>query len=162
MPCFFRPPPSGLSRGILELKAAIRQSGVHSESIASAQSPADLLRDRLTQGRGRLPVIAATTMVWLMDLLLAQHLERDQVIEPSLKVVVTGIERAVTLLFVVLTLGLLIALLRGLRRPLFRWGLVSLSFSVVQVIANVMAMIFTAGHHQGDRKSTRLNSSHRT
>jgi hypothetical protein len=122
---------------------------VHSESTEPAQAPADLLRDRLTRGGGRMAVIAATTLVWLMDLLLAQHLERDQVIEPSLKAVVTGIERAGTLVFVVVTLGLVIALLRGLRRSLFRWGLVYLSFSVLQVIANVMAMIFTSGHHQG-------------
>lgn len=122
---------------------------MHSESTAPAQAPADLLRDRLTRGGGRMAVIAATTLVWLMDLLLAQHLERDQVIEPSLKAVVTGIERAGTLVFVVVTLGLVIALLRGLRRSLFRWGLVYLSFSVLQVIANVMAMIFTSGHHQG-------------
>ena len=122
---------------------------MHSESTAPAQAPADLLRDRLTRGGGRMAVIAATTLVWLMDLLLAQHLDRDQVIEPSLKAVVTGIERAGTLVFVVVTLGLVIALLRGLRRSLFRWGLVYLSFSVLQVIANVMAMIFTSGHHQG-------------
>lgn len=134
---------------MLRLRAAFEPFAVHSESTAPVQAPADLLRDRLTHGGGRLAVIAATTLVWLMDLLLAQNLERDQVIEPSLKAVVTGIERAGTLLFVVVTLGLVIALLRGLRRPLFRWGLVYLSFSVLQVIANVMAMIFTAGHHQG-------------
>ena len=112
-------------------------------------APADLLRDRLTRGGGRLAVITATTCVWLMDLLLARHLERDQVIEPALKAVVTSVERVGTLLFVVVTVGLVIALLRGHRRPLFRWGLVYLCFSVLQVIANVMAMIFTAGHHQG-------------
>jgi len=134
---------------MLRLRAAFEPFAVHSESTAPVHAPADLLRDRLTHGGGRLAVIAATTLVWLMDLLLAQNLERDQVIEPSLKAVVTGIERVGTLLFVVATLGLVIALLRGLRRPLFRWGLVYLSFSVLQVIANVMAMIFTAGHHQG-------------
>ncbi|MEN9860860.1 MAG: hypothetical protein RLZZ515_1342, partial [Cyanobacteriota bacterium] len=44
------------------------------------QGPADLLRDRLTRGGGRLAVIASTTLVWLIDLLLARHLESDQVI----------------------------------------------------------------------------------
>ena len=134
---------------MLRLRPAIKPFAVHLESTPLGQAPADLLRDRLTRGGGRISVIAATTLVWLMDLLLAQHLERDQVIAPSLKAVVTNIERVGTLLFVVVTLGLVIALLRGLRRPLFRWGLVYLSFSVLQVIANVMAMIFTAGHHQG-------------
>jgi hypothetical protein len=52
----------------------------------------DLLRQRLTEGPGRLAVIIATTLVWLMDLLLAQHLERDAAIAPSLKGWITGIE----------------------------------------------------------------------
>jgi hypothetical protein len=63
--------------------------------------------------------------------------------------VVSGIERLGTLLFVVVTVGLVVSLFRGSRRRLFQWGLLYLSFSVLQVIANVIAMIFTAGHHQG-------------
>lgn len=116
---------------------------------SAALSPAELLRERLTQGRGRLAVIAATTSVWLMDLLLAQHLERDQVIAPGLHGAVTGLERLGTLLFVVVTAGLVLSLFRGSRRNLMHWSLVYLLFSAVQVVLNVLAMIFTAGHHQG-------------
>jgi hypothetical protein len=112
-------------------------------------APAERLRERLTRGPGRLAVIAATSWVWLMDLLLARHLERDQMIEPNLKGIVSAIEHLGTFTFVVVTLGLVIALYRGGRRRLFAWGLVYLAFSVLQVIANVLAMIFTAGHHQG-------------
>ena len=112
-------------------------------------APAEQLRDRLTHGRGRLAVIAATSWVWLMDLLLARHLEQDQMIEPSLKGIVSVIEHLGTFMFVVVTLGLVIALYRGGRRRLFAWGLVYLAFSVTQVMANVLAMIFTADHHQG-------------
>lgn len=124
-------------------------SGSADAAAPLSLAPADLLRHRLTRGRGRLAVIVATTTVWLMDLLLAQHLERDQVIEPAMKGMVTGIERLGTVIFVVVTIGLVAALLRGRRRALFRWGLVYLCFSVLQVIANVLAMIFTAGHHKG-------------
>ncbi len=46
-------------------------------------SPADLLRERLTHGRARIAVIITTTTVWIMDLLLAKHLEQDQVIDRS-------------------------------------------------------------------------------
>ena len=120
-----------------------------SPSPPATASPAELLRERLTRGRGRLAVILATTLVWIMDLLLAQHLEQDQVIAPSLKGLVMTFERAGTVLFVVVTAGLVVSLYRGRRRSLFRWGLLYLAFSVVQVIANVMAMIFTAGHRQG-------------
>jgi hypothetical protein len=112
-------------------------------------APADLLRERLTHGRGRLALIAVTSSVWLMDLLLARHLEQDQVIEPALRGLVGGVERLGTLLFVVVTAGLVLSLFRGSRRNLVHWSLVYLFFSVVQVVANVLAMIFTAGHHQG-------------
>jgi len=116
---------------------------------APQAAPADQLRERLTHGHGRIAVIAATTSVWLMDWLLALHLERDQVIAPALRGLVSGTERVGTWLFVVVTAGLVLSLFRGSRRNLMRWSLVYLAFSVLQVIANVMAMIFTAGHHQG-------------
>lgn len=119
------------------------------DQAALPDSPADVLRQRLTQGRGRLLVIAAMTLVWLMDLLLTAHLEQDQMIDPAMKGLVTGFERIGTLLFVVVTVGLMVSLYRGGRRSLFRWGLVYLSFSVLQVIDNIGCMIFTANHHQG-------------
>lgn len=115
----------------------------------SPSSPAGRLRQRLTTGRGRLGVIVATTLVWLMDLLLAWHLEQDQQIEPAMRGLVSGIERTGTVVFVVVTIGLVVSLYRSSHRHLFRWGLAYLGFSVVQVIANVMSMILTAGHHQG-------------
>ena len=119
------------------------------EPDPAQSSPAELLRERLTHGRGRLAVIAATTGVWLMDLLLARHLEQDQVIDPALRGVVSSVERLGTLLFVVVTAGLVVSLFRGSRRNLMSWGVVYLAFSVLQVVANVLAMVFTAGHHQG-------------
>lgn len=119
------------------------------DSELERSSPAALLRQRLTQGHGRLAVVAATSSVWLMDLLLAQHLERDRWIEPQLRGIVSAIERLGTVLFVVVTIGLVLALFRDNKRNLFYWGLVYLAFSVIQVMANVLAMIFTAGHHQG-------------
>ena len=41
-------------------------------SNQTSAGPADMLRERLTSGRGRLAVIAATTGVWGMDLLLVR------------------------------------------------------------------------------------------
>jgi hypothetical protein len=52
-------------------------------------------------------------------------------------------------LFVVVTAGLVMSLYRNHRRQLFNWGLTYLAYSVLQVIANVFAVIFTAGHHKG-------------
>ncbi|MEY4298327.1 MAG: hypothetical protein RLZZ423_1506 [Cyanobacteriota bacterium] len=113
------------------------------------RGPADRLRQRLLDGRGRWLVLVATSTVWLMDLLLAHHLEQDQQIESAWKGPVTAIEQAGTLLFVVITTGLIVTLFRGSQRQLFRWSLAYLSFSVVQVIANVLGMVFTAHHAEG-------------
>ena len=99
--------------------------------------------------RSRLLVIVAMTLVWLIDLLLTAHLERDQMIDPAMKGLVTNVERSGTLVFVVVTVGLIVSLYRGGRRNLFRWGLVYLAFSVLQVVDNIGCMIFTANHHQG-------------
>jgi len=115
-----------------------------------AALPADLLRDRLTHGGGRMAVVAATTTVWLMDLLLAWHLQRNRVISPETSRWITSLDRLSTVLFVVVSVGLVIALFRGGRRQLFGWVLVYLLFSVLQVMANVLAMIVTSGHHQGE------------
>lgn len=118
-------------------------------SEARPATPAEQLRERLTQGHGRLTVLIALTCVWLMDWQLSKHLQRDQLIEPQLKAWMTGFEQISTVLFVLVTLGLLLALYQRRRQLLFRFGLLYLCFSVLQVIANVMAMILTAGHHQG-------------
>ena len=111
--------------------------------------PADRLRERLTTGTGRLAVIASTALVWLMDLLLAQRLERDPLLEPGLRDLVIGAERLGTVLFVIVSVGMVVALLRGRSRSLVRWGLAYMLFALLQVVANVAGMIFTAGHYKG-------------
>lgn len=113
------------------------------------QGPADLLRARLTTGRGRLAVIAATTGVWVMDLLLVHHLENRRQITPALDSLVHRIDLIGTIAFVVVTLCLTISLFRGRTRQLFRWALVYLLFSMLQVITNVLSMVASAGSHQG-------------
>ena len=116
--------------------------------------PVDRLRERLTHGHGRLMVILVTTLVWIVDLLLARHLEHDQMVTAAFKEPVTSFERLGTVLFVIVTVGLVVSLYRNSRRLLFGWGLFYLAFSVLQVIANVMSMIVTAGHHQGSGLSS--------
>jgi uncharacterized membrane protein len=112
-------------------------------------APAEELRHRLLYGRGRLLVLLATTSVWLIDLLLAHHLEQDQQIQPPWRGPLTTIEHTSTLLFVLITAGLVLSLFRGSRRRLVQWSLAYLAFSVLQVIANVLGMVFTAHHAKG-------------
>ena len=119
------------------------------EPQKAARGPADLLRDRLTRGRGRLAVIAATTGVWMADLLLVGHLKNRKLISPDLDNLVHTVDLAATIAFVAITLGLTISLFRGQKRELFRWVLVYLLFSMVQVITNVLSMVASADQHQG-------------
>ena len=115
----------------------------------AGSGPADLLRDRLTHGRGRLAVIAATTGVWMMDLLLVNHLKNRQLITPNLDGVVHTIDVIGTLAFIGVTVGLTISLFRGQKHELFRWALAYLLFSMVQVITNVLSMVASAGSQRG-------------
>ena len=119
------------------------------EPQQAAGGPADLLRDRLTRGRGRLAVIAATTGVWMLDLLLVGHLKNRKLISPDLDNLVHTVDLVGTIAFVAITLGLTISLFRGKKRELFRWALVYLLFSMVQVITNVLSMVASADQHQG-------------
>jgi hypothetical protein len=119
------------------------------EPQQAARGPADLLRDRLTRGRGRLAVIAATTGVWMVDLLLVGHLKNRKLISPDLDNLVHAVDLAATIAFVAITLGLAISLFRGQKRELFRWALVYLLFSMVQVITKVLSMVASADQHQG-------------
>ena len=119
------------------------------EPQQAAGGPADLLRDRLTRGGGRLAVIASTTGVWMVDLLLVGHLKNRKLISPDLDNLVHSVDLAGTIVFVAITLGLAISLFRGQKRELFRWALVYLLFSMVQVITNVLSMVASADQHQG-------------
>lgn len=114
-----------------------------------SQGPADLLRARLTTGRGRLAVIATTSGVWIMDVLLVHHLENRRLIRPDLDRLVHTIDVIGTIAFVVVTVCLTISLFRGRTRQLFRWALVYLLFSMIQVITNVLSMVASAGSHRG-------------
>ena len=109
--------------------------------------PADLLRERLTNGRGRVLVVAATSGAWLMDMLLVHHLKQRKLIAPDLNSVMHLVDMVSTLAFIVVTIGLTVSLYRNHKRELFSWALAYLLFSVIQVIANVLAMVASAGSH---------------
>ena len=112
-------------------------------------SPAAALRQRLTHGRGRLLVIIATTLVWVMDALLVHRIEAHHRVAHSFNPLLSSLERISTLAFIIVTMGLTIALYRSRHQHLFVWSLTYLVISMVQVVANVMAMVMTSSAVQG-------------
>ena len=112
-------------------------------------SPAAALRQRLTHGRGRLLVIIATTLVWVMDALLVQRIEAHHKVAHSFNPLLSTLERISTLAFIIVTVGLTIALYRSRHQHLFIWSLTYLVISMVQVVANVMAMVMTSSAVKG-------------
>jgi hypothetical protein len=112
--------------------------------------PADRLRQRLTEGRGRLLVLLATSSVWLLDLALVHRLEHHKVIGNRVREMVGQLELAGSVVFVVVASGLTLALYRGHRHSLFRWALVYLVVAILQVIGNVLGMVATASNHPSE------------
>jgi len=110
----------------------------------AAPGPADRLRERLTHGHGRYTVIAGTLTIWIMDTLLSRRLEMSGAVTGSTADIVRTFETASTILFVVTSIGLIVALLKPYPRALFPVAAIYLTFSVVQVVANVISMLSSA------------------
>ncbi|MEI6111588.1 MAG: hypothetical protein WCP63_07930 [Cyanobium sp. ELA712] len=120
-----------------------------SPDAAAELNPAAALRQRLTHGRGRLLVIIATTLVWVMDALLVHRIEAHQRVAHSFNPLLSSLERISMLALIIVTVGLAIALYRSRHQLLFVWSLSYLVISMVQVVANVMAMVMTSSAVQG-------------
>jgi hypothetical protein len=77
-----------------------------SVNAAAALSPAAALRERLTHGKGRLLVILATSVVWVMDALLVHRIEAHHKVPHNFNPLLSTLERISTLAFIVVTVGL--------------------------------------------------------
>lgn len=110
--------------------------------------PAEHIRERLLEGKGRLVILAAVVFIWVMDTVLSRHLvssgavgARGELLD-VLEWIGTGI--------MVLTTGfLLVALTRRYNHLLIPAVAIYLGYAVIQVIVNVISMLATAGNHQG-------------
>lgn len=106
--------------------------------------PADRLRERLTHGHGRYSVIAGTLTIWIMDTLLTRRLEMSGAVTGTTADIVRTFEAVSTVLFVITSIALIVALLKPYPRALFPVAAIYLTFSVVQVVANVISMLSSA------------------
>jgi len=109
-----------------------------------AIGPADRLRERLTHGHGRYSVIAGTMTIWIMDALLTRRLETSGAVTGATADVVRVFETASTVLFIITSIGIIVCLLKPYPRALFPIAAIYLTFSVIQIIANVFSMLSTA------------------
>ena len=75
-------------------------------NAGAALSPAAALRERLTHGKGRLLVIIATTLVWVMDNLLVHRIEAHHKVAHSFNPLLSTLERISTLAFIIGPVGL--------------------------------------------------------
>jgi len=117
-------------------------------------SPALALRHRLTLGKSRFQVIVATTLVWIMDTRLVWRLEHHHLVANTFSPLLNTMEQASTVLFLVVSVGLAVALYRSKNRALFLWCLTYLVFSLLQVVANVLSMVATASSVKGGGLTT--------
>jgi hypothetical protein len=122
--------------------------------LGIAASPALALRHRLTNGKSRFQVMVATTLVWMMDTSLVGRLEHHHMVANTFNPLLNTMEQASTVLFLVVSVGLAVALYRAKNRALFVWGLIYLVFSLLQVVANVLSMVATASSVKGGGLTT--------
>ena len=111
--------------------------------------PADRLRERLTHGHGRYSVIAGTLTIWIMDTLLTRRLEMSGAVTGTTADIVRTFEAVSTVLFVITSIALIVTLLKPYPRALFPVAAIYLTFSVVQVVANVISMLSSAHTSDG-------------
>jgi hypothetical protein len=125
------------------------ESTIDPAEAPAASGPADRLRERLTHGHGRYSVIAGTLTIWIMDTLLSRRLETSGAVTGTTAEVVGVLERASTILFVFTSIGIIVCLLKPYPRALFPIAAIYLTFSVVQIVANVFSMLSTAHFASG-------------
>jgi hypothetical protein len=113
-------------------------------------APAERLHARLVEGHGRFLIILTTTIIWILNTTLGRYLEREKVLAGESAALERPLEWIGTAIFVLVTLSLIIVIYKPYPTWIFRVAAVYLTFSVVQVVANVISMVSTANGPHGD------------
>ena len=113
-------------------------------------APAERLHVRLTEGHGRFLIILTTTIIWVLNTTLGRYLVREKILAGESAALERPLEWVGTAIFILVTLSLIIVIYKPYPTWIFRVAAVYLTFSVVQVVANVISMVSTAsGAHGG-------------
>jgi hypothetical protein len=113
-------------------------------------APAEQLYAHLNQGHGRFLIIVATTVVWILNTTLGRYLVRTEVLTGVSASVERPLEWIGTAIFVLVTLSLILVIYKPYPTWLFRVAAIYLTFSVAQVVANVISMVGSAAGRHGN------------
>ena len=119
------------------------------QNVTIKLAPAEQLYAHLNEGGGRLLIIVATTVVWILNTTLGRYLVRTQVLTGVSASVERPLEWIGTAIFVLVTLSLIIVIYKPYPTWLFRVAAIYLTFSVAQVVANVILMVGSAAGRHG-------------
>lgn len=114
-----------------------------------AKSPQQRVRDELSSWGGKLFLVGAIVVVWLVDFALSHRLVDSGAVEGWGEAVMRTFEDVSTVLFIVISLALIVAVFMDWRRLWVPLVTVYLAFSVLQVTVNVGGLI-GAAHMQDD------------
>lgn len=112
--------------------------------------PATRLRNKILNGYGRFTVLAATTVIWVMDLLLHNRLAEVGLLAGGTGQFATTLDAVSAYVFIFTSLPLLYALWRPLPHLVFRFAAAYIAFAAIQVVANVLEMVSSAHLLSGD------------
>ena len=112
--------------------------------MSTAATPQERLIAQLETRGGRLFVIAAVVLLWLVDYALSHRLVDNGGITGNPREAMRIFENVSTIAFIVVSVALIIAVLTKSHRWMPWLVLVYLGFSIVQVIVNVGSLLVTA------------------
>jgi hypothetical protein len=115
-----------------------------SNEIDMTLPPAERLRQQILNGRGRFTVVAATTLVWVMDLLLQKRLASVGLRDGGIGEIPSALDAASTYVFLLTSAPLLYSILKPLPQWITRFAGVYVAFACFQVVANVLGMVTSA------------------
>ena len=113
------------------------------------RSPQDVLREELAGLSGRLFLIGSILVVWLLDTLLSHRLVDSGAVNGTPRQAISLFEEVSTELFVVISVALIVAVVMGRRRAFMPLAITYLSFSILQVVVNVLSLVGSAQMQQG-------------
>ncbi len=111
-----------------------------------SDTPQQRLRTQLAGVNGRLFLVGAILLVWLLDTVLSHRLVDSGAVNGTPKSAMQLFEDVSTILFIVVSVLLIASLATRRHWAFVPLAVIYLAFSVVQVAVNVFSLVLSAGH----------------